>query len=224
MPKNPNFDPNSNTVTEVFKSAGVFSDGTNNSEMFAAYFDTNPAYQGLYVVMPSGEYKYFDIEMSAVGSSSDGTLLGFSDENGSYELRTVVSDDGVWMSKYKIFLPTDVLQDKIVEDSHDAISKYTGISFPNVDGFSEDLFVYYSDNSSYIDSVIYSCSEGAYFRDGGDWTSTSISDDSLNDLYVQSVDPDKASQLIDLFDDKDGNLPIDSAQFALLTDDSEISE
>jgi hypothetical protein len=200
MPQNPNYESDSPTVSQVFSSVGVFSDESSDNEMTGAFFDTNPAFQGLYVVMPSGDAKYFDIKLTDLVSTSNGDMIGFQAGGASYLLRTFSTDDGSWASKYKIELPVEVLEQKTIFDSKTAFEKLFKITLPsdNVTSFGEDFSVYYGDDDK-VSAIVYSCIAGSYERQGANWVQSNFSDGIYEGDYVAGVNPDNAQDVIDAF-------------------------
>lgn len=221
MPQNNDFKVDSPTVSEVFNSIGVFSDeNSNNSEMVGAFYDTNPAFQGLYIVMPSGDIKYFDIKITDIVTANNGELAGFQDASGSYVMRTLTSDDGQWASKYKIDLPVEVLEQKVVFDSKQAFEKLFNITLPqdNADSFGEDLVVYY-DESNTVSGLVYSCIAGYYSLSGANWVQEDMNDGIYEGDYVAEVNPDKAQQVVDAYYESRGLLDVDKISSLLLNNE-----
>ena len=219
MPQNPNFQIDSPTVSQVFSSVGVFSDENSDNEMTGAFFDSNAAFQGLYVIMPSGDIKYFDIALTDLVSTPNGDMIGFQADGASYLMRTFSNDDGQWAYKYKIDLPVEILEQKTIFDSKDAFEKIYSITLPedNVDSFGENLVVYSGDNDL-VSGVVYSCIIGSFALQGANWVRSNFEDGLFEGDYISEVNPDDAQAVIDAFYKNGDSLKVEAIGSSLLGD------
>lgn len=216
MPQNPEFTLNSDTLGVVYKDTGVLEaydsvEAETPSETHAiigAYYEPSGQYKGLYFVLPEGEIKYFDIDVVKLGSQNDGAYITFEGDGKFWLIRGLEQEDGLWLSKYKMELPTEVLQQLIVGRSKPALTKYLGVNIPDTLPEFETLLVYFSEASKNIFALNYMSSIGNYTRLDYDWESSEVSYDYYEDLAVAEIDPEKANELLKKFDDADGLFPV----------------
>ncbi len=216
MPQNPEFNLNSDTLGVVYKNIGVLvgyasaeaEEPTETHAILGAYYEPSGEYEGLYFVLPEGEIKYFDVQIAKLASQNDGAYLTFEAEGNLWLIRSLREDDGVWVSKYKMELPTEIIEALIIGRSSEAISKYLQISVPQPTVEFESLTAYFTETSKSITALNYLSSYGNYTRIDYGWERTDISADYYNDLAVAEIEPSKAQQLLDKYDEVDGMFPV----------------
>ena len=207
MPQNNNFDINSDSLLSVFSHGVMVSAGKggSNTEVIAAYYDSNPATSGLYIIVPSGDVKYFEVEPQDF--KSEGKIFAFNAKQGSFLLRPLNEDDGLWVSKYKIPVPKEVLEEKVVNDSAVAIGQLLGIPAPESQPFDEQLVAYVDEKSNTLIDLIY-IAYGAYTRVASEWQQIDLDEDLYNNAITYEIEPNKANDLLNKFDDADGYLQV----------------
>jgi len=216
MPQNPEFSLNSDTLGVVYKDIGVLvgytsEDAEEPSETHAilgAYYEPSGEYKGLYFVLSEGSIKYFDVETAKLATENDGGYITFQADGNFWLIRSISEDDGLWISKYKMELPVEVIQNLIVGRSKEALSKYLGVSLPEGTPEFEDLTAYFSDTSNSIFALNYLSSNGTYTRINYSWEKSDTSYDYYEDLSVAEIDPEKASDLLNKYDEADGIFPV----------------
>lgn len=216
MPQNPEFTFNSDTLGVVYKDTGVLegydsADAESASEIHAvigAYYEPSGEYKGLYFVLPEGELRYFDIEVAKLGSESSGAYITFEADSKFWLVRDLEETDGTWISKYKMELPTEVLKQLIVGRSKPALIKYLGVNIPDTLPEFESLTAFFSEKSPSIFALNYMSSQGIYTRLDYQWEKSEVSYDYYEDLAVAEIEPEKANELLEKFDDADGIFPV----------------
>jgi len=216
MPQNPEFTLNSDTLGVVYKDIGVLvgyasEDAESPSETHAilgAYYEPNGEYKGLYFVLPEGAVKYFDVETAQLGTESDGAYITFQGDGNLWVIRGLTEADGEWVSKYKMELPTQAVEALIVGRSSKALNKYLGVSIPEGTPEFESLTAFFSGTSNTVTALNYISSYGNYTRINFEWERTDISAEYYEDLQVAEIEPDKASELLEKYDDLDGMFPV----------------
>lgn len=216
MPQNPEFTLNSDTLGVVYKDIGVLvgyasEDAESPSETHAilgAYYEPNGEYKGLYFVLPEGAIKYFDVETAQLGTESDGAYITFQGDGNLWVIRGLTEADGEWVSKYKMELPTQAVEALIVGRSSKALNKYLGVSIPEGTPEFESLTAFFSGTSNTVTALNYISSYGNYTRINFEWERTDISAEYYEDLQVAEIEPDKASELLEKYDDLDGMFPV----------------
>lgn len=147
-----------------------------------------------------------DIE-DVVTDPSTGTIT-FSVYDGDYTIRALQPDDGKWISRLKISLPTKALEYMTSEKEDDSVN-------PNVE---EQLIAYSEgDNSGPIFAVQYINGFGSFVRISGKWMLLSPNDESFDGMHVYDIDPDKSPEFMSAFDK--GNLTVEDAQEFMLTEE-----
>jgi hypothetical protein len=211
MPQNPNFNLESETVGSIFKNVGVLmADGaeTFNNAILGAYYDRDEKSKGLYVVLPSSEIKYFDVDTAEVFPQNGGSIIRFDKDNVSYMLRNFIDEDGAWLSSLKVELPVDALQTRVLYESTPAIDKYLGMELGEQLPFFESVFAYFSEESTNIALLIYMSTAGSYSRENFEWKPIDLNEDFLDDLSAVQLDNDKVAALVSKFDSGRGILTV----------------
>jgi hypothetical protein len=220
MPENTNFTLDSATLGTLFKTVGVITaqgKENYNSTILGAYYDRAEETRGLYVVMPNGEIKYFDVEDVNIKSEGTDELIGFSLDETEYILRTLMEDDGEWISGYKMPIPELIIEKKIIGESLPAINKLTGFELPELPPFFEAFFVYKSETSDYLMSINYLTNYRNYVRSNARWVFEDMSQDYYEDLEVFEVDKERAKAFLYLYDRQKGYLKFSEVKTYLST-------
>lgn len=220
MTQNPNFSPLSESVKPLFGSTGVMEvtgPAEYNVAITEAYFDNSEEWGGLYVVMPNAEIKYFELDKSQISQDDEvNKSIVFQDVDGSiYFIRRVSDADGIWLSKYKTELPVEVLQKKILTDSAPAVEMLMNVDLPPVLPFFESLVFYYADGADNVLELTYLSSAGTYSRQDASWILSDLDSSKYDGLYVLELDPTRASEAIDAFDEKDVLTIEDATKYSL---------
>lgn len=220
MTQNPNFNPLSKSVEPLFGSTGVMEvtgPAEYNTAITEAYFDNSAEWGGLYVVLPTAEIKYFELTKSQVSQDAGVTKsLVFQDVDGSsYFIRRVSDADGTWMSKYQTELPVEVLQKKILTDSAPAVEMLLKVDLPVALPFFESLVFYYAEGSDNVLELTYLSSAGTYFRQDATWKLSDLDSAKYDEMYVLEVDPTRAPDAVDAFDEKDLMSVQDATKYSL---------
>lgn len=212
MPQKLNFTLNSETVEPIFGSVGameVMGDSEYTTAVTGAYFDTAPETAGLYVVKPNSEVMYFDLQKSQV--SADDTVSSsilFQDQDGtSYLLRELTSEDGEWLSKYKVEIPLVAAQKKVLTESGPAVEELLDIKLPQGLPFFESLVFYYEPDMEDVYELTYISSAGAFKRVDASWKPSDIASEKYDGLAVMELDPVASKEALDKFDEGD-SLPV----------------
>jgi hypothetical protein len=216
MPQNPEFTLNSNTLGVVYKDIGVLvgyasetaESPTESHAIIGAYYEPAGDYKGLYFVLPEGAIKYFDVDVVKLGTESNGAYITFQGDGNLWVIRGLNEEDGEWVSKYKMELPVQAIEALIVGRSSQALNKYLGVSLPEGTPEFESLTAFFSGTSKTVTALNYISSYGNYTRLNFEWARTDISADYYEDLQVAEIEPDKASELLEKYDDLDGMFPV----------------
>jgi hypothetical protein len=214
MPRNPNFTLDSPTLGTIYSTPGVLvsAGGQEIREPFlGAYYDTEPENRGLYVVLPDADVYYFDIDEAKINPQGTSALIRFDSDDTNYLLRPVYNDDGEWMSKYKIELPTELLTQKVSLDAHDAIEKYLGVELGDPLEFFEMLYAYYEENFPNIVAVTYISSLGTYTRVGASWSPADLGASMYDNWSGVEIDPEKAQEFLNKYDELGGSVSVEEA-------------
>ena len=100
-------------------------------------------------------------------------------------IRDLREEDGVWMSRYKISLPIEALEQ---------LTRQTGGTV------NETLTAYALDDSAYLVGLSYTNDMGQWARINGDWVLLSPEDDTFSDTIVLEINMDMSSEFLDLYD------------------------
>lgn len=215
MPKRPEFDLNSPTIAPVYGRVGVLEFGEAKVPVLGAYYDRDPEFAGLYIIT-SSEVKYFDIapeELQMVGLTGYASFLY---EDVEYLIRELDQSDGLWMSRYKTELPIPVLQKMLITKSSRMIGILSKTELPDLPLEFEALYIYYRPDSERVSAIIYMSSYGVFTRNDADWQDVNLNIPELQDLTTEDVDPEKAEELINLYDENFGIMSVKVAkQYAL---------
>lgn len=217
--KNSTFSIKSTTIKPVFPTVGVLmsAQGTDEqaevSTFVGAYYETDEEFQGLYIAKPDGSLDYFDIEIEDIVAQGTDQLIRFDSEGKNYLLRTLYTEDGGFISKYKIDLPKSALEKKIILESKPAIEKLTGVDLGDEEvPFFEGLYCYYLVDSPVIMSIVYMSSAGIFARRNGEWKPESLNPDIYESIPVFEISEDGAKELLNQFDTNNNKLPTEDAK------------
>jgi hypothetical protein len=209
MPQNPEFSLNSETLGVVYKDISVLlgyaSDTAEQPEethaILGAYYEPSGEYKGLYLPLPDGEVKYFDVEVASIGSENDGAYVTFEADTKNWLIRGITGEDGAWVSKCRTELPRSVVEQLIIGRSTKAFSKFFGVNVPESLPEFEGVYVYYSDKSESVVALNYVSTYGTYTRLNGSWKSTDTGYDYYEDLFVSEINPEEVDELVKAYDD-----------------------
>lgn len=215
MPQKSNFDLNSETLGVVFPTVGILMSAKSDSQeseqvaFLGAYYDTDEKSKGLYIVLPSSEIKYFDIDIVNVKPQNGGNqIIRFDHKGISYLMRTVYGDDGSWLSNYKIDVPQEVLERKIMGESTPALKKYLDPEITEPLPFFESLSAYYADGQETITFLNYMSSYGTFSRLNAEWQPVDVDMEIYETLFVVEIDSKSSTELLQKFDDQQGILSV----------------
>jgi hypothetical protein len=206
MPRKENFRITDKSVEIMFPTLGVLSvSGAQESDetIIGAYYDNSEEGKGTYVLTSSNGIRYFDLDKSQVASAGESaTKLVFQDDTNVYLIRKLVSEDGSWISKYKVPVPAEVLESKVSLESRPIIEQQLGSSVPQGGflPFFESMVIYYREDVGMIAEVIYMTSAGTYFRQESGWAKADMSDEKYEDLFVAELSLDRAKDFLDAYD------------------------
>jgi hypothetical protein len=206
MPRKENFRITDESVEIMFPTLGVLSvSGAQESDetIIGAYYDNSEEGKGTYVLTSSNGIRYFDLDKSQVASAGEfATKLVFQDDTNVYLIRKLVSEDGSWISKYKVPVPVEVLESKVSLESRPIIEQQLGSSVPQGGflPFFESMVVYYREDVGMITEVIYMTSAGTYFRQESGWYKADMSDEKYEDLFVAELSLERAKDFLDTYD------------------------
>jgi len=132
---------------------------------------------------PSGSEEY-STDGHTPGRGAD--TIEFESNGSQYVIRPIRSEDGYWLSDLHTSIPIDALMDKVTGDN-----------------MNETLTAYMLDDSPYVVGLVYHTDNGDYSREDGMWVQLSPDDDlfSNDDVYSADIDPSKADEFINLYDD-----------------------
>lgn len=212
MPQRPNFDMKSETVAPVFGTVGILETGETKQPIIGAYYDREPEFAGLYVLLPSGSVSYYEVnpeDLSPVGLTRN---VEFVAEGQNIFIRDLLASDGEWLSEYKTELPLVVLYQTIIKQSKPAIEKILGVELPDDTPVFEAMYVYYLEGSEQITNLIYMSNFGIYARDEAGWIDADISTPSYQNLETIEIDPESADELIQTLDENTGIMTVEEAK------------
>lgn len=212
MPQRPDFDLTAESLVPIMDSAGVMEIGSDDKEAFlGVYYDTSADFFGIYVVYTSSGVQYYEVRLEDVATVGFTGNYLFVSEGKEYVARKFVEADGEWMSEYKIELPVEVLYRMAISASSDTIESLINLKMPSSLPEYEALYVYYDEQTRLIVSLVYLSSFGTYARVDGDWVEDDISLPSYQNMLTFEVDSERATELIDMFDEKMGAVSYNDA-------------
>jgi len=212
MPQRPDFDLTAESLVSIMDSAGVMEIDSDDKEAFlGVYYDTNPDFFGIYVVYTSSGVQYYNVRLEDVATVGFTGNYLFVSEGKEYVARKFVEADGSWMSDYKMDLPVEVLYRMAITSSSDTIESLINLKLPNFLPEYEALYVYYDEQTKLLVSLVYLSSYGTYARVDGDWVVEDISLPSYQNMLTFEVDSERATELIDMFDEKMGAVSYNDA-------------
>lgn len=123
---------------------------------------------------------------SLTQDGSNDRIVFESDGNRNF-IREVQESDGTWLSRYKIALPVEVLENMVAQGEN---------------AVNETILAYSLDDSPYVIGVVYKDKTGSWLRQNQEWTLLSNNDDTFDkeNVYVSEIDPEKAGEFIELYD------------------------
>lgn len=129
-------------------------------------------------------------------------IITFSDSEADYYVRPLRDEDGYWLSSLKTPLPVEALMQKIKWIQRNTMKVFnSGLS----DALQEETLSAFSyPGTTAVVGLLYNDSVGRWLRVDGDWLLVNDIDDSmiLDDAVMVTIDPEKADEFINLFDEK----------------------
>jgi len=209
LPQRPDFDINSKSLVPLMDTIGVLEINEQSKLTFiGAYYDQDPKFSGIYIISAVNGVIYFDLPLNKIDVLGLTGFLMFISEENEYLLRKLQTADGLWMSSYKTELPIEVLHRMVISSSSDTIEQLVEIELPEDLPNFEAIYVYYDETTLSVISLVYMSSHGIYAKANANWVPEDISVPSYQNLSTIEIDPDSADELIQLFDEKFGNLSL----------------
>jgi hypothetical protein len=224
MAQRPKFDITATSLVPVMGGLGVLEIGQEeNLPFLGAYFDQDEEYSGLYVILSQEGVTYYEITLEQLESLGFTGGFIFLVDGVSHVLRKVQTADGLWMSKYKTELPLEVLSRMVIDSSGDTIVELVDIAIPDDLPEFEAIYAYYDEEIASLISLVYMSSYGIYSRVDAEWEPEDISVPSYQSLATIEISPEKADELIQMFDSRYGNLSLSEIkQFETLEEEGEV--
>jgi hypothetical protein len=119
-------------------------------------------------------------------SHSNDRIVFESDGDRNF-IREIQESDGTWLSKYKVALPVEVLERRVLDGKGN---------------MAESIKAYALDDSPYVIGVVYQTSTGNWLRQHQDWTLLSPDDETFSkeNIQILDIDPEQAREFIELYD------------------------
>lgn len=137
---------------------------------------------GITITFADGTEEVFPSTDVSVGKSTG--RITFTAGDAQYRIRELRETDGLWLSKYKMSLPVEALEQLTIKGGT----------------VEETLQAFALDDSAYVVGVVYTSSLGRWSRIDGDWVLITPDDDTFSGMVVMDLDPDQSTQFIDLYD------------------------
>lgn len=108
--------------------------------------------------------------------------------NTEYDTREFVDEDGLWLSRYKMYLPEDALAGLTKQGNAE-----------NMDT-PETLTAYI--DGGFLVGIVYDNNDGTWMRDDEEWIPVESASDTLagEETTTFEVDPEQAADFVELFD------------------------
>jgi hypothetical protein len=210
MAQRPKFDIMASSLVPLMNTLGVLEIGQEeNLPFIGAYFDQDEEYSGLYVILSQEGVTYYEITLEQIESLGFTGGFIFLVDGVSHVLRKLQTADGLWMSEYKTELPLEVLSRMVINSSGDTIVELVDIAIPDDLPEFEAIYAYYDEEIDSLISLVYMSSYGIYSRVEAEWEPEDISVPSYQSLMTLEISPEKANELIQIFDNRYGNLSLD---------------
>jgi len=190
------------TRQAIFPRAGVFikkGEDAYASAIFKADLyipegdnDTPPTVEAYFVDRMMGEFPILPENLTIHKYNG---RIDFEAYGASYVIREFHEEDGQWMSDYQISLPTQALEQLVIQrkETHPMIAD------PNTEP-EETLDAIAFDDSVYVVGLLYRNRMGTWARISGFWTLLAPDESAYDDGVVFPIDPDKANDYIELYD------------------------
>ena len=215
MPQRPKFNLTSESLIPMLDTMGVLEtlgeEPTTKTAILGAYFDEDPEFSGLYVLPSKGEIKFFEIALSDIESVGLSEDIAFDADGTSYVVRNLQGSDGEWLSAIKTELPVEVLYKIVISSSNDTIGELVGVELTEELPSFESLYIYYDETLNSVVSLVYLSGYGTYARLDASWTNGDISSPLYQSLETIEIDPGRADEFINNFDDAFGLLSVEEA-------------
>lgn len=180
-------------VIPVFTEPGVLTrddDPKYHQAVSGVYATPN----NLVVGMPGVEPVNFPSDNITVNGTTG--RLSFISSDTPYRVRELREDDGEWLSKYKTLLPLEALGAIVGPmNKGDDVDTTSG-----PDPLSESLDAFSLEDSVYVVGLVYTNNAGRWIRVDGDWVLMSPTDDTYDDMVVTTIDPDRADEFVQMYD------------------------
>lgn len=169
----------------IFPTAGVVVSPDSEDSLLAIRWAMATPEGNLKVKTRNGKIRVISADsLTQVGSND--RIVFESDGNRNF-IREIRESDGMWLSKYKVSLPVEVVE-HMVSQGENAVK--------------ETLLAYSLDDSPYVIGVVYRTSTGDWLRQNQDWVLLSNNDDTFSkeNIFAAEIDPDRAAEFIELYD------------------------
>lgn len=139
----------------------------------------------LKVKTASGKVEVFSADTLTQSHSND--RIVFESDGDRNFIREIQESDGTWLSQYKVALPVEVLERRVLEGKGN---------------MAESIKAYALDDSPYVIGVVYQTESGNWLRQSQDWTLLSPDDETFSkeNVFILDIDPQKAAEFIELYD------------------------
>lgn len=195
--------------TVVFGKYGVLI--KSGEEGFAKYVtkayldETNFDYLTVEGDFPQAEAYPVDAEDLSIDKNTG--IIKFEAFGANYTIRELREEDGYWLSNYKTPLPVEALEQII---RREGVVNYMAYMNNPVVPEEEKIYALAYPDDDFIIAIVYDNQVGRYSRIDSDWVLVNPVDTTYNDTIAIEIDPDKADELVELYDKKD--LTIEEAE------------
>jgi hypothetical protein len=209
MPQRPDFDLTADSLVPLLDSIGVLEIGEEEKIAFlGSYYDQDPEFAGLYIITATSGAMYFDVSLDEVETLGFTGSFIFINEGTDHIVRKLQTADGKWMSEVKTELPIEVLSRMVISSANDTIESLISVELPASLPEFEAIYAYYEEKLDIVVSLVYMSSYGIYARVNGGWSAEDISVPSYQQLLTVEVAPERADELIQIFDEKFGAVSV----------------
>lgn len=124
--------------------------------------------------------------------------IDFKSLNVDFTIRELREEDGYWISSLRMPLSVPIMENMM----ENARKKNFMAILPGseVEVEQEKLIAYAFDDSLYVVGLVYSNDLGRWARTGADWVLMGADDDTFADSVAIEIDPERASEFVDLYD------------------------
>lgn len=147
----------------------------------------------LHMAYGEGDSTSYPVDIEDVSVDPITEEITFSIYDGDYQIRNLKPEDGKWISRLKIDLPTKALEYMTSTKEEDQVVSN-----------EENLLVYSKEaNTGPIFAVQYINGFGSFVRVNGRWMMLAPDDESFDDMFTREIDPEKASEFLAEYDKGD---------------------